>query len=69
MTSIRWRQIFDYLVAVIWLINGVWCKILNQVQRHDSIVKKLIAPIYYRDFTLVIYFGNIAGIVVNKRIV
>jgi hypothetical protein len=57
MTSIRWRQIFDYLVAVVWLINGVWCKILNQVPRHESVEKKLIGPVYYRDFT---FFAGIS---------
>jgi hypothetical protein len=54
MTETRWQQIFHYLVAAVWLINGVWCKVLNQVPRHESIVKKLIAPVYYREFTIAI---------------
>ena len=31
-----------YLIALVWLINGLFCKILNLVPRHQEIVEKII---------------------------
>jgi hypothetical protein len=30
------------LFAAVWLINGVWCKVLDQVPRHREIVSQIL---------------------------
>ena len=32
------RKIITYLIAAVWLANGLFCKILNLVPRHQEIV-------------------------------
>jgi hypothetical protein len=28
-------QLLNYLIAAVWLVNGLFCKVLNLVPRHD----------------------------------
>ncbi len=36
------HQILTYLIVLIWLINGLFCKVLNWVPRHQEIVGKIL---------------------------
>ncbi len=31
-----------YVLAAIWLVNGLWCKVLGQVPRHEEIVGAIL---------------------------
>lgn len=31
----------DYCIAAVWIINGVYCKVLNLVPRHQEIVARI----------------------------
>src|SRR5687767_9228907 len=33
-----------YLTAVVWIANGLFCKILNLVPRHEQIVARILGP-------------------------
>lgn len=37
-------KILTYFIALVWLINGLICKILNLVPRHQEIVSEIIGP-------------------------
>jgi len=43
-----------YIIASVWLINGLYCKILNQVPRHQEIVASILGNIYARELTITI---------------
>ena len=42
----RWPAIRDpamrYVLAAIWLVNGLWCMVLGEVPRHDEIVGAIL---------------------------
>ena len=44
----------DYLVAMIWLANGLFCKVLHMVPRHEQIVARILGNDYSRLFTTII---------------
>jgi len=35
-------QLINYFIAAIWLINGLFCKVLNLVPRHQEIVARIL---------------------------
>lgn len=39
-------SIFTYLIATVWLVNGLFCKILNLVPRHQQIVTEILGDEY-----------------------
>lgn len=38
--------IMRYFIALVWFINGFYCKILNQVPRHQEIVARILGEDY-----------------------
>jgi uncharacterized membrane protein YphA (DoxX/SURF4 family) len=36
------NKILNIFIATVWLVNGLFCKVLNQVQRHEEIVRKIL---------------------------
>ena len=42
MTHIFISKILTYFVAMVWLINGLICKVLNFVPRHQEIVSEIL---------------------------
>ena len=36
------HKTLNYLIAAIWLINGLYCKVLNFVPRHQEIVANIL---------------------------
>lgn len=41
-------------IAAIWIANGLFCKILNLVPRHELIVAKILGSEYSRQLTIAI---------------
>jgi len=37
-----YKKLPTYLIALVWLINGLFCKVLNYVPRHQEIVKEIL---------------------------
>ncbi len=50
---------FRHLFALIWLVNGLWCKVLGMVPRHQEIVAAIISPAIASPLTLAIGFAEI----------
>lgn len=44
----------NYLIAMAWLVNGFFCKVLNLVPRHQEIVARILGDEHARLFTLLI---------------
>lgn len=43
-----------YIFVLVWLINGLFCKILNFEPRHQEIVGRILGNEYSREFTIII---------------
>lgn len=37
-------NLLKYCIAAVWLVNGLWCKVLNGVPRHTEIVARILGP-------------------------
>ena len=49
-----------WALAAIWLVNGLFCKVLALVPRHEQIVAEVLGPIYASSLTTAIGFAEIA---------
>jgi len=59
MTDKRKYQILTAFIATIWLINGLLCKVLNLVPRHQEIVARILGKDYARLLTALIGVSEI----------
>lgn len=48
------NKILKYFIAIIWFANGFYCKILNQIPRHQEIVSRILSDAYAREITFTI---------------
>ncbi len=53
------HKILNYLIAAVWLINGLFCKVLNLVPRHREIVGRILGDDHARFLTLLIGLAEI----------
>ena len=53
------RRIFTYLIALVWLANGLLCKVLLLVPRHAAIVARILGPAHATLLTRLIGLGEI----------
>jgi hypothetical protein len=53
------HNIISYFIASVWLINGLFCKLLNMVPRHREIVARILGENYADIFTKVIGVAEI----------
>ena len=54
------QLIFKYLIAFVWIANGLFCKVLNLVPRHEQIVARILGNEYSRPLTILIGIFEIA---------
>tara|TARA_R110002051_G_scaffold158451_1_gene229788 strand:- start:1414 stop:1788 length:375 start_codon:yes stop_codon:yes gene_type:complete len=47
-------KFLKYFISLVWFINGFYCKILNQVPRHQEIVARILNEEYARELTFTI---------------
>jgi uncharacterized membrane protein YphA (DoxX/SURF4 family) len=48
------HTIITYCIAAVWIANGLFCKVLNLVPRHQEIVARILGVEYSRIFTFLI---------------
>jgi len=53
------KQILTYLIALVWALNGLYCKVLNQVPRHQEIVGRILGEEYAPTLTMLIGLSEI----------
>ena len=59
MTKQNLSNLITYFIATVWFINGLFCKVLNFVPRHQEIVGQILGSKYSRELTLFIGFSEI----------
>ncbi|MCU7548599.1 DoxX-like family protein [Chitinophagaceae bacterium LB-8] len=60
MTDTRKYHLLNCFIAAVWLINGLFCKVLNLVPRHQDIVARILGDGHARLLTLLIGYSEIA---------
>lgn len=55
----RIYQTVNYLVAAVWVANGLFCKVLNLVPRHQQIVASILGGQHANVFTKLIGVAEI----------
>ncbi len=53
------HRIINFGIAVIWITNGLFCKVLNLVPRHELIVSNILGSEYARPLTVLIGLSEI----------
>jgi len=53
------HKILTYFIALVWLVNGLFAKVLNLVPRHEQIVGRILNDQYSRTLILIIGFLEI----------
>ena len=51
--------LLTYFIALVWLVNGLYCKVLNGVPRHQEIVAEILGNAYAREWTVLIGIAEI----------
>src|SRR5690606_8097488 len=54
------HTILTCFIATVWLINGLFCKVLNLVPRHEKIVARILDSDFSRPLTILIGLLEIA---------
>ncbi|MBK6827862.1 MAG: DoxX-like family protein [Chitinophagaceae bacterium] len=52
-------KILTYCIAAVWIANGLLCKLLNLVPRHEQIVARILGDEHSRLLTLLIGISEI----------
>jgi len=52
-------KILNYCIATVWIANGLFCKVLNLVPRHEQIVANIMGVEYSRPLTILIGLSEI----------
>ncbi len=47
-------RVLTYFIAAVWLVNGLFCKVLHLVPRHEQIVGRILGETAARPLTLLI---------------
>ena len=47
------------LISAVWLANGLFCKVLNLVPRHEQIVARILGEDYSRPLTILIGLSEV----------
>ncbi|HEV8513035.1 MAG TPA: DoxX-like family protein [Cyclobacteriaceae bacterium] len=59
MTDKTKHKLLSYLIATVWIANGLFCKVLNLVPRHQQIVSSILGNDHSRTLTLLIGLSEI----------
>lgn len=52
-------NILTFCIAAVWIINGLFCKVLNFVPRHEQIIVQILGDGYSRILTILIGLSEI----------
>ena len=53
------HRILTYCIATVWIANGLFCKVLNLVPRHEQIVARILGGDHSRLLTTLIGLAEI----------
>lgn len=58
--TLKSHTLIIIFISAVWLVNGLYCKVLSLVPRHEAIVKRILGDGHSRLFTLLIGIAEIA---------
>jgi hypothetical protein len=53
------HKVLTYCIATVWIANGLFCKVLNHVPRHEQIVARILGGDHSRLLTTLIGLAEI----------
>ncbi|MFD1552956.1 hypothetical protein DNU06_15870 [Putridiphycobacter roseus] len=53
------HKVLTILISIIWIANGLFCKVLNLVPRHEQIVARILGAEHARALTILIGFSEV----------
>lgn len=53
------KKRINYLIGAVWMINGLFCKLLNLVPRHTAIVARILGTEHAQLFTKLIGLAEV----------
>ncbi len=59
MNKRKLYTLLTYIIAGVWLSNGLYCKVLGQVPRHELIVGRILGDTYAHPLTIIIGISEI----------
>jgi hypothetical protein len=59
MKTIKINKILTFCIAIVWMVNGLFCKVLNLAPRHEQIVAGILGDDYSSILTILIGFSEI----------
>lgn len=59
MNTSQIHKFSSYCIAAIWMANGLFCKVLNLVPRHEQIVARILGESCSRPLTLLVGLSEI----------
>ncbi len=59
MTDKTIHKFLTYCIATVWIANGLFCKVLNLVPRHQEIVSRILGADNSRTLTILIGLSEI----------
>lgn len=59
MTKATLSRLLTWLIAAVWLINGLYCKVLGMVPRHEAIVGRILGETHAHALTVAIGLAEI----------
>jgi len=59
MNNRKLYKILTFCIALVWILNGLFCKVLNLVPRHEQIVARILGDDYSRILTILIGLSEI----------
>lgn len=57
------NNIITYLISAVWLVNGLFCKVLNMVPRHQEIVARILSNTYAPELIMFIGFAEVLMVI------
>jgi len=58
-SKVKIHHIINYLIALVWIANGLFCKVMNLVPRHKQIVTRILGGEHAVLFTKLIGVAEI----------
>ena len=59
MNNRKLYKILTFCITLVWILNGLFCKVLNFVPRHQQIVARILGVDYSRVLTILIGLSEI----------
>lgn len=53
------HKLLNYIIANVWIVNGLFCKVFNLVPRHQQIVGQILGNEYSRSLTILVGLSEI----------